>query len=588
MKYIKIVVLGFVVILFVGCGGIGTDYKSYKNQISQSKKIEIYANYLIAKDLEVEKPEFPSKPPKPEMPTTKNLVKGKYEKINSFELRVAQEREKRVKIIKKLEKSYAKKVRDYNDEVKKLTDAYNNALATKRKNLKNIKINAFIKAYTTAYGKPYLDKTLKYDAESEIFYTKVLASKGGFEEDIAINVPIDRAEDFEKNVADVKVKIIFDEDNGRIVLKKIALKEANRNYIAKLSNTNFKSQEIRVAVNEGNLNLASTPLLSTSLDISESDYKIGAINYSTDPEIAALQKRKYLLERKNKKREYSQAKKEQLRQQKEALESQIALLQHSNGGTDDIAKLLKKAKSAKIDKHKWLFVVAIENYEYTDPVAYSANSAKNFVKVMQKRLGISAKNSRVLINAEATSGKIRHNLKDILSHVKKDDTIYFYYSGHGIPVPSQHNAPYLLAQDMSPEYVSDDARFKLQNIYKALSNSKAKKVVAFMDSCFSGGTDNQALIKGVAATRMVPKEIHFNEKKMVVISAGSGVQYSNKYDEKSNRLFSYYLMKGLIKNNSNVSRLYDYVKSNVAEKSYEMGSSYEQVPVYAGNIKMKL
>ena len=75
---------------------------------------------------------------------------------------------------------------------------------------------------------------------------------------------------------------------------------------------------------------------------------------------------------------------------------------------------------------------------------------------------------------------------------------------------------------------------------------------------------------------------------MLVISAGSGTQYSNKYDEKSNRLFSYYVMKGLIKNNTNTQRLYNYVKSNVQEKSYEMGSSYEQVPVYDGNIKMEL
>ena len=39
---------------------------------------------------------------------------------------------------------------------------------------------------------------MKYDAESEIFYTKVLSTKGGFDEDVAISVPIDKAEEFEK------------------------------------------------------------------------------------------------------------------------------------------------------------------------------------------------------------------------------------------------------------------------------------------------------------------------------------------------------------------------------------------------------
>ena len=222
------------------------------------------------------------------------------------------------------------------------------------------------------------------------------------------------------------------------------------------------------------------------------------------------------------------------------MEAQIASLEQHSGGHDDIPTLLKSSSIHKVDNTKWLFIVAIENYDFTDPVAYSANSAREFKKVMKKRLGVPEKNIRTLINSGATSGKIRHYLKDMLAHVKEGDTIYFYYSGHGIPVASQQNAPYLLAQDMSPEYVADDARFKLQNLYQNLSDSKASKVIAIVDSCFSGGTDNQALFKGVAASRLAPKKVTFDQDKMLVISAGSGTQYSNKYDEKSNRLFTYY------------------------------------------------
>ncbi|EDZ63699.1 putative cysteine-peptidase containing Ankyrin r epeat domain [Sulfurimonas gotlandica GD1] len=278
--------------------------------------------------------------------------------------------------------------------------------------------------------------------------------------------------------------------------------------------------------------------------------------------------------------------KAKLEKQQLPLKTQIASSEDKNSGLDDISSLLKKSEIQKIDNTKWLFIIAIENYEYTSPVVYSANSASQFKTVMQKRLGISEKNTRTLINQGATSAKIDYNLKDMLRRVKEGDTIYFYYSGHGIPVASQNNAPYMLAQDMNPAYITDE-RFKLQNIYKSLSDSKAAKVVAFMDSCFSGGTDNEHLIKGVAAARMVPKKVTFDKSKMIVISAGSGTQYSNKYDDKANRLFSYYLMRGLIKNNNDVQRLYDYIKSNVQDKSYEMGASYEQVPVYDGNIGLE-
>ena len=485
-----------------------------------------------------------------------------------------------------MEMEYARKVKQYNSKVKKLTDEYNNDLAKKRPYLKSITLNAMQKAYAVVYGTPYLENSLKYDADSETFYGVIKSTKGDFREKISFHVPISKAPEFEANVQNIKPRLVFKYEDEKLMLTKVTLQNYSTNYITMLNSQNYKDKTIVVAIDNGTLNLPASPLLSTSLDVSSADYEIGAINYSKDPEIATLQKKKYLLEKNARDKKNSLARAKKLKAQRAALEAQIALLQDTKGGVDDIEKFLQKSQAHKVDKKKWLFIVAIENYAYTDPVAYSANSASRFKEVMQKRLGISEKHTRTLINRGATSGKISYRLEDMLAHVKRGDTIYFYYSGHGIPVPAQKNAPYLLAQDVSPKYVSADPRFKLQTIYKSLSNSKATKVIAFVDSCFSGGTDNQALIKGVAATRIKPKKITFNKKKMIVFSAGSGTQYSNKYDAKSNRLFSYYVMRGLIKNNTNLDRLFTYVKSNVQEKSYEMGASYEQVPVYDGNIKM--
>ncbi len=565
---IKVLILSFVVFLFIGCRG-NTPRTITKVQgkvevvnpynIKQSEKLKALTDYFIRLELEVQKPILPRKPDKPLLPKVKNLTKGKYEKAQVFQKRVANAELKRDKKIEAIESQYSKDMKVYNSKVKKIRDKYNNSQTKKQKNIDAVTISSMQKAYSVVYGKPYLDKSLKYDAENESFYGNVKSTKGGFSEQVAIKVPSSKAESFERNLDSLKTEVVFDYDDGRVALKKIVLKKGKKSYLAVLSDMNFKSENI-------------TPFAVTS----------------ADPEVAKLQKQKFDLEKKKQEKKRSVKREAELNKQRKALETEIALLQQSSGGVDDIGTLLKNVKAHRTDKKKWLFIIAIENYEYTDSVAYSANSAKQFKKVMKKRLGIPEKNVRTLINRGATSGKIRYRLKDMLAHVKKGDTIYFYYSGHGIPVPAQKNAPYLLAQDMSPEYVADDERFKLQNIYKSLSNSKASKVIVFIDSCFSGGADNVALIKGVAATRIKPKKVTFDKNKMIVISAGSGTQYSNKYDDKSNRLFSYYLMRGLIKNNSNTSRLYDYVKSNVQEKSYEMGASYEQVPVYDGNIGLGL
>ena len=433
-----------------------------------------------------------------------------------------------------------------------------------KKNSDELILSSIKEAFVAVYGKPYLDRGLKYDAQNERFYGYVKSTKGGFNERVSIKVPINEAKNFQREIGRLRIDVSFDYDYNTLTLKNIDIKKSKKLYISMFSDINFESANI--------INTQNLVLLAAT---------------SKNSEIAALQKKKFELEKKAKSKKQTLQKEKKLQAQKDALEAQIALLEQSSGGVDDINRFLKKSKSHKTDKTKWLFIVAIEKYEYTDPVAYSANSAKDFKKVMKKRFGIPEKNIRTLVNLGATSAKINYKLKDMLRRVKKGDTIYFYYSGHGIPVPAKNNAPYMLAQDMNPAYIDDD-RFKLENIYRQLSSSKASKIVAFVDSCFSGGTDNQQLIKGVAATRVKPKKVTFNKSKMVVISAGSGTQYSNKYDEKSNRLFSYYLMRGLIKNNTDTSRLYDFVKSNVADKSYEMGESYEQIPVYDGNIGMKL
>lgn len=174
-----------------------------------------------------------------------------------------------------------------------------------------------------------------------------------------------------------------------------------------------------------------------------------------------------------------------------------------------------------------------------------------------------------------------------MRNVKKGDSIYFYYSGHGIPVLPD-NEPYILPKDKIPEMIGRDEFFKLKNIYNMLSESKASKVFAFIDSCFSGSTDGRSTIKGIAATRMKPKDVTFDQEKMAVITAGQGTQYSNMYEEKGHRLFTYYLMKTLLKGKTQIKDIYTDVYTNVKDESLKMGDLKKQEPQLNGNDKLEL
>jgi len=201
-------------------------------------------------------------------------------------------------------------------------------------------------------------------------------------------------------------------------------------------------------------------------------------------------------------------------------------------------------------------------------------------------LGIDNKHTYALIEAKATSGAIKDKLQALLARVRKGDSIYFYYSGHGIP--SKNGDAYILPRDKVVDFIDTDAFFKLENIYAMLSDSKAKHNFIFIDACFSGKTDNKLLFKGVAPGLIRTKKVPYDEKKMTIITAGKDNEFSNMYEEKRYRLFSYYLTKALIDDIKDVSLLYKKINVDVLQKSRELGNRYEQNPQIYGNQKVKL
>ena len=248
-------------------------------------------------------------------------------------------------------------------------------------------------------------------------------------------------------------------------------------------------------------------------------------------------------------------------------------------------KLLEKIEALPanpVNPKVWLIAIGISKYDITDNIIYSTKSAQAFALLAKKRFGLTPRRTYVLIGKDATSGRIKDTINLVVNNVQKDDTIVFYYSGHGIPsFPAKE--PYILPKDKDPNFVTADSELKLENIYKKLQKSKASKVIAFIDACFSGATDNKSLFKGVAATRIRAKEPKIDSTKLAVITAGKDKQFSNKYDKAHHRLFSYFLMKEMINGATDIKSLYEKVSKEVDETSFEFGDSFRQTPTLSGN-----
>ena len=433
--------------------------------------------------------------------------------------------EKSIDFQERVKKTKAK----YKEDVQKYTKNYLSYRARVKKEAIKIALQ-----YT--WGKPKITN-LKYDADRSYFIADIsFDMKKDFQKKVAIKVNNEEAKSFKKNVNKLKVQAIFEFENNIIKLKDIKIPYRGKTYLAQF--TDLSIDDTRVAVN-------ISDDINSAIEIN--DAVILTKNSVDSFDFDSLKNPK------------------------------------------ELDNLLKNSKQVKTDKTKWLFVIGIENYEYTSNISYAKRSAEMFAKIAYKKLGVKKSNSFIMINNGATQAKIKTNMKRMLRRVKTGDTIYFYYNGHGIPIPSLKNKPFMLASDSEPDFVADEKFFSLQNIYNQLSNSKASKIVAIVDSCFSGVTDAKPILRGVAATKMVAKSVTFNKEKMVVLTAGKGNQYSNGYDKKSYRLFSFYIMKNILKGNTTIKQLYKDTKEETYNTSIEeYGDNRTQEPTIDGNFRLNL
>lgn len=430
-------------------------------------------------------------------------------------------------------KEFQLRVQETKQEQREAVRAYKKRYAKAKK---DAQAKAIKKALEMTWGKPLLSH-LKYDADNGYFIADIsFEKKKDFRKKVAIKVERKDARAFKKEFSSLKPEAVFDYDGKSVKLQDIRVPYKHKRYAALFTDLNIN--DTRVAVNlKNDYNIDSS--ISSSVSVAQNSVK--------------------------------------------SFDASRLVNYH------ELDKLLKKSKAVKKDNTKWLFVVGIEKYDYTDNISYARRSAMMFKKVMMKKLGVKESHAFTMLDEKASQARIKTNLKKMLRRVKSGDTIYFYYNGHGVPIPSLKNEPYMLASDSEPDYIADEKFFSLQNIYSKLSDSKASKVVAVIDSCFSGVTDGKAVLKGVAATKMVAKSVKFDKHKMVVMTAGKGNQYSNGYNKKGYRLFSFYVMQNILEGDREIKKLYRDTKSETYETSLEeYGDVRAQEPQIEGNFRMRL
>jgi hypothetical protein len=386
---------------------------------------------------------------------------------------------------------------------------------------------ALKQALATIYGKPTI-KELTYVAEIEKFVATLNFKNRAINQKVVIAVPQSKAREFKEEFKSYKLSTSFELKEDRFTIHHINLTKGAQNYEAHFSDSLF------VATQEALLLKTNYQSIAQTNQTKQKEFMLSNALYDN------------------------------------ALEEQI-----------------KKLRPVKSNPKKWALIIGIQEYKNSDNISHAKRSALTYEKLLVRAVGVPKSNITTLIDSDATAKAIEIAFKRLDRKMQKGDTLYFYYNGHGIPVPTQQNEPYMLSSDGDAEFVQDDKFFALKNVYAKLSDSKASRIIAVVDSCFSGGSDGKSVLKGVAATRLKPRGVEFNKRKMVVLAAGKGSQYSNGYDEKGHRLFSYYVMKSIADGATNLKSIYRNAYKLTKSTSRKLyGDLRLQEPTIEGNARL--
>jgi len=243
-------------------------------------------------------------------------------------------------------------------------------------------------------------------------------------------------------------------------------------------------------------------------------------------------------------------------------------------------------EASKENINSYALVVGISRYKQNPDVPYADTSARAFAELLNITFGIPKENIILLLNEDASSGELKANFEVIKELAEKTGNLYIYYAGHG--VPSKNGDTYILPYDMSADAMYLEPNLKLKNIYAKLSKLKVKNVFIFMDSCFSGKDDHgELLYKGVAPVLKAKKTI-VNTKKITVVAASKSSEFANEYEDKQQRMFTYYLISELSTGKTKLDEIYPKIKQKVKRSSLKKGIGYKQIPQLYGNKKVKL
>ncbi len=197
------------------------------------------------------------------------------------------------------------------------------------------------------------------------------------------------------------------------------------------------------------------------------------------------------------------------------------------------------------DDDAYAVVIGIEGYRgELPPAEHAEHDAAVFARYLVRTLGVPSDHVKVLLGQRASKSDIEAALDEWLPATKARPgaRVYFYYSGHGAPDPTTGDS-YLVPWDGDPAFPKTK-QLRISEVYSKLTALKGRRVLAFLDACFSGAGARSVLPKGVRPL-VVMKPVELPKGLFASLSASEAAQTSGASASSRHGLFTEQLLRGL-------------------------------------------
>lgn len=208
---------------------------------------------------------------------------------------------------------------------------------------------------------------------------------------------------------------------------------------------------------------------------------------------------------------------------------------------------------------KWALLVGVDEYETRQitPLNYAVRDVTAVAKVLEQT-GVPKNNIFLMTDkgagrSLATGTNIIWRLGWLAQRMQPDDTLFFYFSGHGL---EKGGSTYLLSydSDIGSEVTLKRTAVRMAELKEIAKTMKASTVVTFMDACRNDPqagksvSSPNAMSKGMAkdlALVAAPSTEQHKTLNATFYSCSPG-ERSWESEETGHGFFSYHVMKGLL------------------------------------------